>query len=338
MIDRDIIRKFIRGKASKEEVKLVMEWIYSDDIENELSEIYNKSLSDTSKDLEWDEFHQLEKIREKLKAQDVNTEANQILQADRRKPIKSRTFLKIAASLAIFISAALAVWKLGVEKSEAPLVSVEAKVEKSTSLGQKSTLFLEDGTRVVLNSGSRILFLEKFTGQQRVVELRGEAYFDVKSDSLKPFIVNTENLTTKAIGTSFNVSTDKEGAEEVSLVSGKIVVAEHSGKMTYLEPGEQLVYKDHKSEKSTFDVFQTTAWKDGILYFNNSPFPEIIERLERWYGVDISVANDPNETKHYTGRFNNESLENVLEGIGFINDFNFEIEGQQVMITFRKKL
>jgi transmembrane sensor len=340
MINKENIRKFFSGEATKAEVKLVLDWIYSDAFEKELSEIFHQHLNEPTKNNGWDEYHQLIRLKNRLKANSKSTDYDQILANSRNAKSKSftvSTYWKVAATLLVLITFSLAIWKLtSHDQSEILSTTETTEVEKSTTSGQKSTIFLEDGSRVVLNSGSKIIFPEKFTDQIRMVELEGEAFFQVKSDSLKPFMVKTGEVTTIAVGTAFNINAYEENTHIISLVSGTVIVQENSGDQIYLNPGEQITYWQQKVVKTTFEPDEVTAWKDGILYFSNSSFPEIINRLERWYGVEIMIKNLPARAKHYTGKFNNESLENVLKGIGFINDFSFEISGKQVKIIFNK--
>jgi transmembrane sensor len=340
MINKENIKKFFAGEATKAEVKLVLDWIYSDAFEKELSEIFHQHLNEPTKNNGWDEYHQLKNLKSRLQSKGQSADYDQILANSRNAKSKSfavSTYWKVAATLLVMITFSLAIWKLTSHDQSEIISTIEIiEVEKSTTSGQKSTIFLEDGSRVVLNSGSKITFPEKFTDQVRLVELEGEAFFQVKSDSLKPFMVRTGEVTTIAVGTSFNIDAYEENTHVISLISGKVMVQENSGEQVYLNPGEQVAYRQQRFMKTTFELDEVAAWKDGILYFNNSSFPEIIHRLERWYGVEIITSNQPIRSKHYTGKFNNESLENVLKGIGFINDFNFEISGKQVKIIFNK--
>ena len=340
MIQRQIIKKFFAGEASRSEVKMVLEWIYSNDFEKELSQVYHHYLQDVKarKD-EWDEYKELRKLKLRLKTQQQRQDVDkETADSGNYKRGNGNYFWKIAASFLILFTVGFALWKIDFNaETNNPSSPEIAQIQKSTTLGQKSTIFLEDGSRVVLNSGSSITFPANFSDKTRMVELQGEAFFRVQSDSLKPFLVKSGKVITRAMGTSFNINAYSDSNCIISLVSGKVSVhqQDNNNDQVYLSPGEQVLYDKEKFNRSSFNEEEVIAWKDGILYFNHAAFNEIILRLERWYGVQISVKNQPKKTKHYSGRFNNESLENVLKGIGFINDFDFIISGKKVIITFK---
>lgn len=191
-------------------------------------------------------------------------------------------------------------------------------ITKSTRKGQRLELVLGDGTVIKINSESELMFPEKFTDNKREVFLEGEAFFEVKRDEKRPFIIHTGNVKTQVLGTSFNINSYPETNEiQVAVVSGKVRVEdkENSGNtpvvlnakemVTYNKEQELLVKGKHNSE--------LTDWRKGILLIKGESFPDIISKLERWYGVEFQLKKPVKLESEFYGRYNNESLSNILE-------------------------
>ncbi|WP_186757462.1 FecR family protein [Echinicola salinicaeni] len=243
------------------------------------------------------------------------------------------------ASAAVLIVGIVGTWFWEYSEETAPVIKEVPYVTKTTKKGQKLTTRLSDGTIVTLNSVSQIHFEEIFNDTVRYVSLEGEAFFDVAKD-VRPFRVKSNGTVTTALGTSFNIKQQKEKVS-ISLVTGKVGVnmVSKTGmkESTLLVPGEQVAVdvKDKISfVKGKFDVSDVLAWKRGVLSFNKSSNAEVWKELEKWYGVDLIIQNSNIKKQNwdYTGSFDNESLENVLESIGFVKGFKFEIKGDQVKI------
>lgn len=254
-----------------------------------------------------------------------------------------RYLLRYTAILGGAIIFALSVHLIsGGMENESGVQQVEGAqyIERVNSRGQKATLFLPDGSLVTLNSSSKLVYPKEFKNDIREVYLRGEAFFEVQKDS-KPFIVKTDDLEARVLGTSFNVRAlpDKE-EYSVSLVTGKVLVSPSEGDQgsLMLEPGEKGERDSRAATlvKTEFDSEQELAWKEGILFFKNLPFEEALHRIEEWYGVDlVMIGQVPGKGSNITGRFDNESLENVLKSIGFTVRFDYQINGNKVYLNFK---
>lgn len=208
-------------------------------------------------------------------------------------------------------------------------------VEKSTHKGQKLTTNLPDGSKVTLNSNSKISYDLSFNGKERVVMLEGEAFFKITKDTLRPFKVIANGITTTALGTSFNVDSKIDEKVEVSLVSGKVSVENQGNKSVILYPGElAIATKSKKIEKGKFEYLDKIAWKDGILVFNNATFTEIVDKLEDWYGVNIMVNEGVEEDFHFTAKYEDHTLREVLQGISYVQNFEYAIGVDVVEINF----
>ncbi len=209
-------------------------------------------------------------------------------------------------------------------------------VTKTTVLGQKKTIGLPDGTIVKLNTGSKLIYTQPFNKNQREVELEGEAFFEVAKDVERPFIIQSGQLKTKVLGTSFNIRSYKdEKTISVSVLTGKVKIANENGESDILFPEDMGVYnrKDKAITKTNFDSKSVFGWKDGILVFKDMEIEDIFSNLEKWYGVKIKVDQGMKITGRYTGEYQNASLERVLDGISYTSKFDYAINANEVLIT-----
>ncbi|MEJ6979982.1 FecR domain-containing protein [Pedobacter sp. P351] len=221
-----------------------------------------------------------------------------------------------------------------------------------------SKIKLPDGTRVWLNSGSKLSYNKEFGDKLREVKLEGEAFFDVVKDPEHPFIVKTNSINLKVLGTAFNVrSYLSEDQTETSLVHGSIQVnlVNSSEKEIILKPYEKLIIRNkvtapqsgeksiyaneiplitlkymHKSLKDTLP--SEALWLENKLAFDSEPFKQVAKRLERWYNVEMHIKDKELLEKQFTGRFENESLAEALRALQLSYNFNFKITRNQVII------
>ena len=163
-----------------------------------------------------------------------------------------------------------------------------------TLTGMEYTLTLSDGTIVYLNAESEINFPVSFKGEQRIIELSGEAYFVVAKDEKHPFVVKTPDLSVKGLGTSFNLRAyGNEKNVVTTLAEGKVQVFDGQ-KFRDITPGEQVVYeKETKNmQVKQVDVSRYTAWRDGKFIFRNERLEDIMMYLARWYNVQYKFMDD----------------------------------------------
>ncbi|MFC4874395.1 FecR family protein [Negadavirga shengliensis] len=223
---------------------------------------------------------------------------------------------------------------LGEEKQLKPEVMVHA-----TSPGVKSSLTLSDGTKVILNSGSKLSYVKNFSSGEREVFLEGEAFFDVYRDEARPFRVYTGEVVTTVLGTSFNVSTRDGEMISVALVSGKVSVKSSrsdTGEML-LEKGEMALVStnDFSMKKKVFSEEQVIGWTKGMIVFDRTPMQEAFAILENWYGVEIVLAGNIPSSLVFSGKFKEETLANILRGLSYSWEFDYTIRDDQVKIHFK---
>lgn len=211
-------------------------------------------------------------------------------------------------------------------------------VEKVNKKGEKKYYQLPDGSAVWLNSESTLRFVSEFADTVRKVELEGEAYFEVKKDIRKPFIVEVYGSSVVVLGTSFNVSSYRNDKNvRVALLEGKVKVEnKEQTQMVMLSPGEELIASkdDDIIRKERFNYENTFGWKEGILSFDGVDFTEFKSKIERWYNVSIEVKGNAPDNWELRAKYKNEFLKNVLKDVSFNKGFKYRIENDQIVITF----
>lgn len=191
---------------------------------------------------------------------------------------------------------------------------------------------LDDGSRVWINSGSRLKYPVKFLGEKRKVFLEGEAYFEVVKDG-KPFIVNTALGEINVLGTNFDVKAYREdGKVYTTLVSGKVRFA--GREIIELAPGEQVIaFASGKVEKRVVDVEEYVGWKEGVYVFKNQNLETIMEDLCRWYDVSVFFQNPALKQLEFTGNLKRYDNINIfMELLQRTGDVKYRISGKTIII------
>ena len=199
------------------------------------------------------------------------------------------------------------------------------------------SLALSDGTKVFLNSDSELRFPAIFTGTNREVNLKGEAFFEVTPDSLHPFIVHARDMQVRVLGTSFNIlAYADEPAVLTTLFTGRIEVSvDHSESKRILTPGMQAIWKKGADEIFVKKVNMDTQslWRDGIIMLEDAELESVMRMLARWYNVDYEWKGSKKEPNTFTGKINrNDNLRTVLNTLTLLGGPYFEIKGKTVYI------
>ncbi len=204
--------------------------------------------------------------------------------------------------------------------------------------GGEFTMTLADGTRVWLNSESELHFPLQFGGEQRIVQLTGEAYFEVAKDEHRPFFVQTGDVRIRVLGTSFNVTSYPEHEKiETTLEQGRIQIT-NGKELVDVVPGKQVVYdkKNSQFKMRSVDTKLYTSWKDGYYKFEQMTLEEIMETLSLWYDLNVFYVNAEVKSLEFTGRLRRyDRVEGLLRKFEQMNLVEFELNGRNVMI--RKK-
>lgn len=210
-------------------------------------------------------------------------------------------------------------------------------VELVNPLGTKSTVVLSDGTKVTMNAGTTLRYPAVFTSKTRNVEVAGEALFEVAHDAQQPFVVKAGLISTKVLGTMFNIKAYQDDNDiEVTLAEGSIEVeSEILDTPILMTPNEQVILDktSRQVSKHFVNAEHYLAWKEGKCYFRNISFGEIAKRLERSFNVRIIIDSDKLRNTNFTGNFiHGENLERMLRVMTSDKRIDCKIEGNLVFI------
>ncbi|GGF41002.1 FecR family protein [Echinicola rosea] len=340
-MDSSLLRKFFAGKCSPEEVHMILVWINSktgkQQLEAELDDFEPKAgakgMVDSKK--------LFEKIEEQISKEEQalrNIKIDRVSTVRRGEDKRIKRWYMAAAMIGMLAIVSFLILKQSSMKEETKTEVPVAMVTKTTEYGQKLKLTLADGSHVHLNAGSKLVFPKRFEGAMREVYLEGEAFFDVHRDEKKPFIVKTPHTLTKVLGTSFVVKELTNSDEtKVGVLTGKVKVsAQNSGEELsyFLLPMEAVSYSsvDGSMKKRRVHYDDMFAWKDNVISFKRASFKEVVDVLTKWFGVEFEIRKGFTSKKDFTGKFEPQSLEQILDGLSFTFGFRFQIENNKVTI------
>lgn len=201
----------------------------------------------------------------------------------------------------------------------APAYPAAEPMTISTPHGGTYRVTLSDGTIVWLNAASTLTYPSRFSGNERRVELTGEAYFSVARDANNPFVVYSRDQRVQVVGTEFNVHAyADEASTATTLVTGRVNVGASTDPVSNpdgvyrLSPGQQSIVEQGTFRIQKVDIDQHTAWRDGRFNFDGKTLPEVMRELGRWYGVKVAYEGTLPELEFYGGARRNDNLALVL--------------------------
>ena len=201
--------------------------------------------------------------------------------------------------------------------------------------GAEYNLHLPDGTKIFLNAGSTLRYPDQFIGDKREVFLCGEAYFEVTSDSLHPFIVHAEEVAVQVLGTAFNVNAYPDANwVKTTLVKGR-VEASCGDKNFVMKPGTQVAYNKETRNADYFPVNtqQFTSWKDGYYDFEDMPLGELMQIFSRWYNIKIEFADSNLKKTKFSGRLKRyDDVKPLFEMLEYTRAVNFIFGNDRIII------
>jgi ferric-dicitrate binding protein FerR (iron transport regulator) len=197
---------------------------------------------------------------------------------------------------------------------------------------------LPDGTNVTLNTRSVLNYPEQFANDIREVSIFGEAFFEVQSDVLRPFVIHTSGLDIKVVGTSFNVEAyPGAGFVKVAVNTGKVLVypsGVHPDMGTMLHAGETATYSQASGKllKGVVDDLNFLSWKTGVLTFRETRLADVFKALEKKYETTFTIDNPDVLNERLTARFESETLDQVLETLALIFELKFESGDAEIIV------
>lgn len=204
--------------------------------------------------------------------------------------------------------------------------------ELSVPTGGECQLVLEDGTKLWINSNTRVKYPVSFPDNKREIIVSGEIYLEVVKDE-RPFLVNTGAGQVRVLGTSFGV---QAYGEEVltTLVSGRVRFTNKAGHKTELKAGEQAVATANgKVSKREVRVEEYVGWKDGWYIFREQRLEDVMTTLNRWYGTNVFYQNPRVKDIRFTGNLKRyESIKTFLEVLAASEDVHYKLNGETIIL------
>lgn len=325
-----IIIKYLEGTASKKEIEAFKDWL-GESVENEkyfctYSQLWYSSQASLS------DAHSTEKAfqRFKLKALDFEKKV-----AQRRNSFYR---WKVAAAVTLAIVCSASGYLVGSHSFEAGSRPEQKTVilNQTSIRNTKSSLQLPDGSVVWLNQGSELTYPSSFASHERTVKLCGEAFFEVVRNENAPFCVETQDMTIKVLGTSFNVKNDKKNTlAEVVLVRGKVEVHfTNENVPVLLYPNQKISYKKEESTYAVEDVdaSEYALWKNDRLVMTNESLTTIFRKMERWYGIEIICEGSLPLQSKFSLTITDEPKEEILRLLSITHPIGFTIENKKVIV------
>jgi transmembrane sensor len=251
----------------------------------------------------------------------------------RAVPTWQRNALRAAAAV-LFVAGAGILWKTTQPNGGGRALVPTQRF--ATSVGERDSVRLSDGSRVLLGPGSSVTLAEGFGADARDVTLTGEAYFDVVHDQARPFTVHAGPATIVDVGTTFTVTSDDAAGVRVAVSSGSVRMRGEAqrGEGALLEAGDVGVLV---ADKPVVAARQTataddSAFASGRLVFRDAPLMEVSASLKRWYGIDLSASDSSLARRRLTATFEGEPVERVLSVIGMTLGVDVERKGSTVIV------
>ena len=319
---KDIFKKYLYSKITPEEFEQFSDFVMK---EENTEVIY--SMMDQELDIP------LQNINEPNNQKSVVFQRviQEILEGEAKSALRKLKIYSAGLRVAAILVVGLIFSSIWFYMQSGKGTGLEQKQTVSIPYGAKTKLTMPDGSTVWLNSGSTLSYADNFL-KKREVELKGEAFFDVKKSKI-PFEVNTSFGKIRVLGTTFNVLAYPESSFVTTLVHGSVQIDRESNKQRQiLEPGQQAELIGGNLVKSEVETELFTSWKDGKMILKREPFPYFMKRLERWFNVKIEYV--PNDFKDlwYSGTIESETITEVMEMIGKAAPVHFTFDSKTRVI------
>lgn len=301
-MDKETLHKFFGGQATIDQQRHVLDWA------------------------EHSPENQKELIRERRLYDSIIMLADMKALSLHKKPrfIMPRWAKETIRYAAVFI---IAIVGVGIYVSKLNENYLQSYNTISVPAGQHIEVMLSDGTKVYMNALSELRYPAFFTDKERKISLKGEAFFDVKHNAERPFIVETFLCDIEVLGTQFNVQADESKDEFItSLLEGKVKVSRNSAsnEEVILNPNHQVKYSKGRLVVEQIPEYEKFVWREGLIGFNNATFTELVNTFEKYYGVNIIIKRNDIPTILFTGKIRiNEGVDHALWVLKQSFNFNY---------------
>lgn len=315
---KDLFIKYLQGTCTGEEFEQLLLWIRDKSHTLEGKEMIQKV---------WEEFEPEASVENKIKYNrildkvhhriNINQSSSQLTIEKKQPRQRILTLITRVAAVLLLPVLLLLFYSNWPDKKQYAGNNLN-DLEVVAPAGSRMHLELGDGTSVWLNNGSKLRYPYRFSGNNRKVVLTGEGYFEVAHNNNVPFLVETDHVTVKATGTSFNVSAyPGDHLIETTLVEGKVILlgSRNGREIKAMSPNECVAFNFTNNQYTieTANIGKNIAWKDGLLVFKRDPIEEVAKKLGRWYNIEVEITSKNLKRFTYTATFADEPLPQVLE-------------------------
>lgn len=324
--NEEIIVRYFDNSLSTEEEEILFEWLKSSE--------ENRSIF-----LQYKKMYAVGKIRYYSSplvlenALNTFTRRTETMQKQKTRKVRIQ-MLKYAAMLMLLFSVSYLTWRI----AKPPEIKYNTVIVDQH--GPIKELALPDGTSVWLNNGTTFTYPQNFSASSRTITLSGEAYFKVKTDSTRPFIVKTSSMQVKVFGTSFNVNTiNNDNTIKTTLESGKVTINNLKGKLlATMLPGQMASYKlkDEKVEILEVNTNLYTFWRKGLIILDKASLNEIAGKIESVYNVNITINSQhklPNKVNFVFRK--TQSLDTVMKMLEYVVPIKHKKYDNQILINYK---
>ncbi len=206
--------------------------------------------------------------------------------------------------------------------------------EVEVPVGEKMTLMLADGTRIIANSRTVVRYPKRFNGEYREVYVKGEAYFDVAHDAEHPFLVNSDNFRVKVLGTKFNVNNYDVSDSQVVLVQGSVELKTSNNDRVRMKPNELVNLQEGGfAEKRLVNTDEYTCWMQGMINLAGESVESVAQRLSHYYGVTILFDDKMSANKLYGKLMLGDHVSEALKAIETMTQTRMKIHGDTIYLV-----
>jgi transmembrane sensor len=344
-IDENFLLRVIQNVITPEENELFQKWLNeSEDNKAKIAE-YKKLWTHVSefpveenfkKEDQWNVIYTaISESRESEQKKNLNSIRYSDYSSIRKRNYASGNWLFKAAAILIITLLSYQLYDWNSESSVVPQIKPELQYyTRVAEKGEKAVVKLGDGTIVYLNAASEIRYPKYFEKNERRIEFTGEAYFEVASDTMRPFRVYVGNTVTEVVGTEFNIY-NRNNDFRIVVTEGKVkTFIKNSDEKIGLVKGDMLEFSDNVgfSIPKSIDVKNYLSWRENKMTFSDTPLFKVLEEIEINFNVNSAIKNNTLKNKKLTGTFNTNSLHEILTAISISMNIDIERDGNTIIV------
>jgi len=335
----NLLYKYVNGTCTRNELRQISEWLKENPANEDfftsfIENVYKEDIDfEVDAQAAWEEFkrrnenasHSHRETKEISTGLKPLENTQDIFTANKKRSIK----WAYAAVAVILITASFFVFVINSKKSVKKNSQI-AFQNITTSKGQRTTINLSDGTKVILNADSKLKIPKNYDQTDRRIYLQGEAFFKVKHDAQHPFMVIVNHNFIKDLGTQFNVTAYDTSKMVVVVRAGLISLGQmeqnnQSNTLARISPNKRGVLDNsgNLTISKVHDINRYIGWTKGELIFHQTPFQEVVKRLGRWYNIDCKIGDPDLKNRTLTATYNNLSESEALKVLSMTMNINY---------------